>query len=144
MDPTQLVESYRFWDVVSLWAREALQHEVVIAKALARGVIRDGLRMQSADPKWFRSESELRGYPYVGYCATPRGKPVILKADALEHLLAIVRESAEPSSSLLHELFVTKQAFRTWMYDTGQSLPSFWFTPEEQARYNRAVSETPG
>ena len=45
------VESYRFWDIVTQWARETLQHEIVVARALAKGVVRDGLRAQSVDPK---------------------------------------------------------------------------------------------
>ena len=49
MDLGQYVESYRFWDVVVLWGRETLQHEYVAARAMARGVVRDGLRVQSVD-----------------------------------------------------------------------------------------------
>jgi hypothetical protein len=52
MNASQLVESYKFWDVVSLWSRERLEHELIVARALARGVIIDGLRLHSADPKW--------------------------------------------------------------------------------------------
>ncbi len=41
------VESYKFWDVVSLWGRETLEHDVLVAKKLANGVIKQGLWMQS-------------------------------------------------------------------------------------------------
>ena len=36
MDIKHHVESYRFWDVVTQWARETLQHELVMARALAK------------------------------------------------------------------------------------------------------------
>ena len=51
-------ESYRFWDIVTQWAAEKLQHEQVVARVLAKGVIRDGTL------------------------------PVFLRASALKHLLA--------------------------------------------------------
>ena len=131
MEPTQIVESYKFWDVVSLWSRETVQHESVIARALARGVIRDGLRMHSVDPRWFKADKSLCGYPYVGYCAVPESTPVILRAEALEHLLAVVRRSAEPSRELLRDEFVAKVDFRAWLMSTSQKLPSFWFAEKE-------------
>ena len=65
---SQQVESYRFWEVVTQWAEEKLQHPNVVARVLAKGVLRDGLRVQSVDPKragiappafWF--ESRFRG-----------------------------------------------------------------------------------
>jgi hypothetical protein len=37
MEPSQIVDSYKYWDIASLWSREALQHESVAARALARG-----------------------------------------------------------------------------------------------------------
>jgi hypothetical protein len=42
----------------------------MIARALAAGVIRDGLILHSTDPKWLKADDgklELRGTPYVGY-----------------------------------------------------------------------------
>ena len=71
MTPSQMVESYKFWDVVTLWARERLEHEIVVARALARGVVVDGLRFQSVDPRWVKQDQSLSGYPYVGYVSTP-------------------------------------------------------------------------
>jgi hypothetical protein len=53
------VESYRFWEVVAQWAEEKLQHPNVVARVLAKGVVRDGLRMQSViEPPafWFGPE----------------------------------------------------------------------------------------
>ena len=50
INASQLVESFRFWDVVALWARERLEHESLIARVLATGIIRDGLRFQSTEP----------------------------------------------------------------------------------------------
>jgi hypothetical protein len=29
MEPSQIVDSYKYWDIASLWSREALQHESV-------------------------------------------------------------------------------------------------------------------
>jgi hypothetical protein len=39
--PSQLVESYRFWEIATQWAQDRLQHEHVIARVMARGVVRD-------------------------------------------------------------------------------------------------------
>jgi hypothetical protein len=125
--PSQLVETYKFWDVVSLWAREQLAHEQIVARALARGVVVDGLRFQSVDPRWVKADRSLTGYPYIGYAAHPDTQPVLLRADALEHLLSVVRTAAEPSRDALSEEFVSRQDFRTWLQATNQPLPSFWF-----------------
>ena len=65
MEPGQLVETYKFWDVVPLWAHERLEDELVIARALARGIVVDGLRFQSIDPRWVKSDRSLSGYPYI-------------------------------------------------------------------------------
>jgi hypothetical protein len=121
------LETYRFWDVASLWARERLEHEQVIARALARGIIVDGLRCQSIDARWMKSDRSLTGYPYVGYTAKPDSPMVILRAEALEHLLSIVRAGAEPSRAALSEEFVTRADFEAWLAATSQPLPSFWF-----------------
>lgn len=127
VNPSQLVESYPFWEVVALWARERLEHDILIARALARGVIVDGLRVQSIDPKWVSANRPLLGYPYVGYAAKAGDKPVLLRAEALEHLLAVVRAAAEPSRTQLADEFLVRDDFRAWLRDTGQSLPAFWF-----------------
>ncbi|MGH8720847.1 MAG: hypothetical protein ACREU4_02605 [Burkholderiales bacterium] len=66
MHPGQLVASYKFWDIAPLWAGERLDNELVVARALARGIIVDGLRFQSVDAKWVKPNRSLTGYPYVG------------------------------------------------------------------------------
>lgn len=50
-------ESYKFWDVVALWAKEQLESEEVVARALAKAVIRDGLRLQSTDIRWVKARA---------------------------------------------------------------------------------------
>jgi hypothetical protein len=132
MNASQLVESFRFWDVVALWAREKLEHETLIARALATGIIRDGLRFQSTDPKWLKSGRELCGNPYVGYCPDPAQQPIILKAETLEHLLAIFRTGAEPSRTILYDEFIRKEDFKAWLHGTDQVLPIFWYGEQER------------
>jgi hypothetical protein len=132
MEPGQLVETYRFWDVAALWARERLDNEIVVARALGRGVIVDGLRFQSVDPQWIKTDRSLNGYPYVGYAAKPDTPPVLLRAEALEHLLSIVRQATTPSRELLASEFVSREEFRAWLASTDQALPSFWFTDSER------------
>jgi hypothetical protein len=139
MSTSQLVESYRFWDVVTLWARETLEHEDIVARSLARGVIRDGLRFLSIDPKWIKTdkvEVEFRGYPYIGYCAKPDCQIVVLKAEVLQHLLSIVERAEVPSRNLTHELFVSKVDFRNWLQATNQSIPDFWYRTEAKLTTN--------
>lgn len=31
LNDSELVESYKFWDIVALWGRERLEHDVIIA-----------------------------------------------------------------------------------------------------------------
>ena len=133
MNPGHLVETYRFWDVAALWAREAVQHETVTARALARGIVCDGLRMESTDPAWLPAGRPLRGQPFVGYVATVGARPLILRADVLTHLLAVVHRAAEPGREALHELFVARGGFRDWLTGRGLALPGFWFSPAERA-----------
>jgi hypothetical protein len=121
------VESYKFWDIVSLWACERLEHEEIVARALAAAVIRDGLRCHSVDARWREDRMALRGYPYVGYCARPDAAPVILRAPVLEHLLAIVQRAATPARALLAEEFIARADFAAWLDATGQPRPAFWF-----------------
>ena len=130
MDLRHLVESYKFWEVATLWAKERLDHEEIVAKALARGIIRDGLKCQSIDMRWVKDgkvKMEFRGYPYVGYCAEPGEPMIILRAEALEHLLAIVRKAKTPSKKWLNEEFIFKDDFKIWLEKTEQPLPHFWF-----------------
>jgi hypothetical protein len=122
------VESYRFWDVVQLWAQEQLEHEHVIARAMAKGVLRDGLRVQSVDPRWMNPGTfELRGVPLVGYVARDGVLPVFLRASALAHLRQIVERGAQPDAACLVEEFVTKQDFGAWIAREHLPVPSFWF-----------------
>jgi hypothetical protein len=127
---TSLVESYRFWDVAALWARDRLEHEEIVARALAQGIIRDGLMFQSIDPRWLKGDDqrlELKGYPYVGYRAMPAGPTAVLRVEALQHLLAIVQAAQTPSHELLAEEFVTREDFRCWLVNREIALPNFWF-----------------
>ena len=126
MNPSQMVESYKFWDVVVLWSREKLEHEFVIARALARGVIVDGLRLHSVDPRWMKPDQSLTGYPYVGYSAKGETPPILLRAEVLEHLLAVVRTAAEPSRQILGNEFLLREEFVPWLASTGQTIPAFW------------------
>jgi hypothetical protein len=126
MNPSQMVESYKFWDVVALWSREKLEHELVIARALARGVIVDGLRLHSVDPRWMKPDQSLTGYPYVGYSAKGETPPILLRAEVLEHLLAVVRSAAEPSRQILENEFLLREEFVQWLSSTGQTIPAFW------------------
>jgi hypothetical protein len=130
------VESFKFWDIVTLWARERLEHEEVVARALAKAVVRDGLRCQSLDPKWVNgklSDLELRGYPCVGYRPNPNRAIMIVRAQVLEHLLAVVHRAQTPSRSVITDEFVTKTDFAAWLSDTGQTAPEFWFSKKDRA-----------
>jgi hypothetical protein len=127
---TQFVESYRFWDVVTLWARERLEHEQVVAAALARGVVCDGLRLQSVDARWIKGNDravEFRGFPYVGYRAEPGAPMCVLRATALDHLLGIVNRAEAPARERLAEEFILRKDFRAWLVALDLRLPTFWF-----------------
>ncbi len=136
MQPSQLVDSYKFRDVVQLWAHERLVHEVTVAQELAKGIIIEGLRFQSVDPKWVKSSASFRGYPYVGYVASESAGSIVIRAAALEHLLVITREAIDPSLPLLSEESVTKNDFKSWLVRTGRTLPQFWFSAEEKMQPN--------
>lgn len=126
MSLSQQVESYKFWDIVTLWAREKLEHEDIVARALARGIIRDGLKFQSIDTRWIkRQELEFCGDPYVGFVAKPGESMVVLRAEALEHLLSIVRTAKNPSRRKLKDEFVLREDFKAWLKETDQIPPSF-------------------
>jgi len=125
-----LIETYRFADVVALWARERLVHEIVVARSLAQAVICDGLRLQSVDERWAQGPDrpiEFRGYPYVGYTARPNGTMCILRASALDHLFGVVERGEEPSLEKLHDEFIDKIDFRAWLLTTDMPLPRFWY-----------------
>ncbi len=127
---TQFVESYRFWDITTLWARERVEHENVVASALARGVICDGLRLQSVDDRWIEGNNravEFKGFPYVGYRADPKAPMCVLRASALDHLLGIVNRADVPSREKLSEEFILHKDFRAWLARLNLRLPTFWF-----------------
>ncbi len=126
---SQLVKTYRFRDVVVLWARERLEHEEIVARALARAVLCDGLRLQSIDGRWAQSGKpiEFRGYPYVGYTARPDAPISIIRASALAHLFAVVERGERPQFRRLHEEFIDQDDFRRWLLSAGMPLPRFWF-----------------
>jgi hypothetical protein len=129
--PSQMVESYRFWEVVTQWARDRLQHEHVIARVLARGVIRGGLRVQSVDPRWTDVGTfELRG-PIVGYVAREGLLPIFIRMSALNHLRAVVEQAVAPEPHLLFEEFMTKQDLEAWLKSEGLDRPAFWFAAHE-------------
>ena len=128
MDIGHQVESYRFWDIVTLWGREKLQHEHIMARALAKGVVRDGLRVQSVDPRWTNQGTfELRGAPFVGYVAREGCLPIFIRSSALRHLTDIVERAATPEPQTLFEEFISKQDFCTWLQQSTLQLPAFWF-----------------
>ena len=53
-----------------MWAKERLEHEEIVARALAVALIRDGLVLNSVDARWMEAKEkvEFKGYPYVGFC----------------------------------------------------------------------------
>lgn len=125
----QVVESYRFRDVVSLWGRERLEHEVLVARCLASAFASGELRLQCADDRWLGGEAGqvvLRGEPLVGYCPLPDEPPMLLRADALAHLLALAREQQDPDYALLHEAFIRRADFLRWTARRGLDAPAFW------------------
>jgi len=124
------VESHKFWDVVTLWSKERLEHESMIARALAAGVIRDGLILHSTDPKWLKADDgklELRGTPYVGYDPLGSGEIMILKTETLEHLLNVVRAAKEPDKTKLADEFIFRSDFARWLIWSDEKWPQFWF-----------------
>lgn len=127
---TPFVETYRFWDVVTLWGRERLEHEDIVARVLAGAVIQDGLKLQSVDPRWVKGNDqgmEFRGYPYVGFRANPGTEMCVIRVQALEHLLAIFQRGEQPSREQLSEEFVSREDFRKWVVAKHIALPRFWF-----------------
>lgn len=131
---SQWVESYRFSDVLRLWARERLVHEIIVAGELLQGIVAEGLRFQSVDPRWLRSSETLRGDPLVGYAARAGEKPVLLRAAVLQHVLAVTGAGVDPDPSVFAEEFVTQGDFRQWLVGTGRALPRFWFAEAAAGR----------
>ena len=128
MDIETQVESYKFWDIVSLWGRESLEHDVIIARKLAKGIIETGLRFQSTNPKWLNSTEELLSYPYIGYTSIAKEGPIIIKAQVLAHLINVAEEKEDPSKRILTDEAVMKNDFKKWLVRTGQAFPEFWYS----------------
>ncbi len=129
------IESHKFWDVVTLWAKERLEHENLVAKALAAAVVRDGLMLYSTDPKWLKGDDgnfELRGTPFVGYDPLGAGEVMVLKSESLEHLLGVVRAAKEPSKALLSDEFIFRADFARWLIWSDEPWPRFWFPQGEE------------
>jgi len=128
---TELVETYKFWGVVGMWAKELEADEEIVARVLAKAVIRDGLILNSIDPQLVENKKEtkmeLRGEPYIGYSGTNGGGMMVLKTDALDHLSAIVRRADKPKKELLQKEFFSKENFRSWLKQVDQEPPVFWF-----------------
>ncbi len=132
---SQLVKSYKFWEIVKHWARETLEDEDTVARALARAVICDGLVLNSVEKRWpkrGRDSMELKGYPYVGYSPVPTGEIMILRAEALSHLLSVVQKAESPSREILSDEFIIREDFKRWLIFAGQPFPVFWFSREEK------------
>ncbi|MEO8385426.1 MAG: hypothetical protein ABI583_09300 [Betaproteobacteria bacterium] len=129
------IESYRIWDVISLWGRETLQHEIILARVIAKAVIRDGLRVQSVDPRWkMRGTFELHGAPFVGYVARDGALPIFIRTSALKHLINVVEHAAIPDQHALFDECVTRQDFKAWLEQAEIPLPAFWFSAAAQNR----------
>lgn len=128
---SQLVETYRFADVAALWARERMEHETIVARALARAVVCDGLLLHSIDSRRARGSAkplELCGYPYVGYTAKNDGAVAILRITALDHLIGIVERGEEPDMGKLRDEFIHRRDFRAWLDRAGLPAPKFWYS----------------
>lgn len=126
------IESFKFTDIVRHWARERLVHEVIVARELAHGVLKEGLRLNSGDPQWLKPSTEFRGAPLVGYAARRQQPPIVIRAAALAHLRAVAAGTVDADPLLLADEVVTKNDFRTWLVMTGRAYPAFWFGPEER------------
>ncbi|PTQ88940.1 hypothetical protein [Agitococcus lubricus] len=130
MDINNHIESYRFADLSYLWAKERLEHEFIIARQLAYAFIKQGLRIQSQDARWLSGQSGrfvLRREPCLGYSPTMGQLPVIMRATAFNHLLALSDSKIEPNFNLLYEEFISRQDFERWLTQQSITKPHFWF-----------------
>ncbi len=134
------VESYRFWEVVTQWARERMEHEHIVARMLAKGVLREGLRVQSVDPRWTHVGTlELRGTPMVGFVARQGDLPIFIRTVALAHLTSVVEKAASPEPDFLRDEFISKQDFYAWLIRSHILPPSFWFDTPPQIKASRSI-----
>ena len=128
MSLSRHVESYPFWEVAERWATERHEEVAPVARAMARGVMREGLRVQSVDARWSKPGTfDLRGAPLVGYVALEGVLPIFIRASALAHLRAVVERAVPPDSTALSEEFLTKQDFHAWLVQWDIPKPSFWY-----------------
>ena len=142
MNTGHLVDSYTFGDIVRLWARERLVHEVLVAREVANGVVEEGLQLQSINPKHLKSSASLRGEPYVGFSGLDRTNPVLLKAEAFRHLGEITSGRVDASFDILRYEFITKSDFRDWLVHTARPMPAFWFGDEERLTNSAEVNDS--
>ena len=128
LDIRHMIESYKIYDVISQWARETLQHETILARVLAKAVIRGGLRIQSIDPAWRKPGTfELHGTPFVGFVARDGDTPILIRQTALKHLFSVVEQGLEPNPMELMDEYITKQDFKAWLIREKLELPIFWY-----------------
>jgi hypothetical protein len=128
MNLSRHVESYPFWEVARRWAGERGESAALVARAMARGVLKEGLRVQSVDTRWSQPGAfELRGTPLVGYVALEGVLPIFIRASALAHLRAVLERAAEPDPKALSEEFLTKQDLRAWLVQWDIPRPMFWY-----------------
>jgi hypothetical protein len=140
MDVGHQIDSHRFWDVAELWSQEMLRHHSLMVRALAKAVVRDGLRLQSHVPAHIANDAQFCwGGELVGYVSRPGQPPSLLRTVALRHLEAIVEKAAAPDRERLREEYVLKIDFRQWLLAQGLPLPTFWFSPAERHRVSGFV-----
>jgi hypothetical protein len=122
------VESYPFWEVAVRWAAERNEDVTIAARAMAKGVLREGLRVQSVDARWSKPGTfDLRGVPLVGYVALEGVLPIFIRASALSHLRGVVERAQAPDPKALSEEFLTKQDFHAWLVQWDMPKPAFWY-----------------
>jgi hypothetical protein len=128
MSLSRHVDSYPFWEVAIRWAAERSEDVTPVVRAMARGVLREGLRVQSVDSRWSKPGMfELRGAPLVGYVALEGMLPILIRASALTHLRQVVERAADPRPDALSSEFLTKQDFQAWLMQWDIARPSFWY-----------------
>ena len=100
----------------------------LVVRVIARGVVREGLRVQSVDSRWSKPGTfDLRGTPLVGYVALEGVLPIFIRASALAHLIDVVERATPPEPKALAEEFLTKQDFQAWLIQWDIPRPSFWY-----------------
>lgn len=132
------VESLKFGDIVRLWGRERLVHEVIVGRELAKGVLREGLRLQSVNPRWFGIHKTIHGGPIIGFSVRPGAPPVLINQRTLNHLRKVIETQCDPDDRYLSDEFVSRKDFQTWLITTGRAMPIFWFTDSERFTAHRS------